>query len=163
MDEHEEHDSGRRRFLMAGSNANYDAETISIGAWGIHESGRRIKDLADDIANATDQIVKTLEPLMLDGWKGATQQEAEDFSNRWLAVMKEIFGTEAEPGAGVLNAILAGIGTAGDNYSKADNGLFDVWTKFAAAMPANGGNNPPSKDVPPDQMDTNKTAITADY
>ncbi|GAB2799962.1 hypothetical protein GCM10027176_00010 [Actinoallomurus bryophytorum] len=149
---------------MAGSNANYDTETISIGSWGIHEGGRRIKDLGDDIADATDRILKTLNSLMLDSWLGTTQQEAEDFSNRWLAVMKEIFGTEAEPGAGVLNAIVAGIGTAGDNYSRADNGLLDVWTKFAAAMPTSGGgNNAPSTDVPPDQMDTNKTAITADY
>jgi hypothetical protein len=148
---------------MAGSGANYDVERIAIGPWGIHEGGRRIKDLGDDIANATENIMTTLNSLVLDSWKGATKEEAEDFSNRWLAVMKEIFGTEDNPGAGVLNAILAGIGTAGDNYNRAENGLLDVWTKFAAAIPTNGGNNPPSNDVPPDQMDTNKTAITADY
>lgn len=149
---------------MAGSDVDYDVKTISIGPWGIHESGRRIKDLSDDIVNATETIMTTLNSLVLDSWKGRTKDEAEDFGNRWLAVMKEIFGTKDNPGAGVLNATLSGIGAAGDNYNKAENGLLDVWNKFAAAIPTgDAGKTAPSRDVPPDQMDTNKTAITADY
>ncbi|GLZ16206.1 hypothetical protein Acsp04_64410 [Actinomadura sp. NBRC 104425] len=145
---------------------DYDTvETLDIGPAGIKTTATEVLRLAQEIADALDRIVQSLNALTATGWQGMTQQEAEDFNNRWMEVMKALFGTKENPESGVLNAIASGIGTAGDNYDKGETGLTDIWAKFAAGLPSGDGTSdqPPSKEPPADVLDTNKTAITADY
>jgi uncharacterized protein YukE len=146
--------------------ADYDhVSDIRIGPSGMHDTAQRISDLNQSVADSVTRIADTLNPLVLNDWQGATQQEAENFNNRWLSVMDELFGSKDKPDDGALNAMAHGIGTAADNYNKAEYGLMNVWNQFAGKLPTadQGGDGKPSHDTPPDQMDTNKTAITADY
>jgi uncharacterized protein YukE len=147
--------------------ADYDhVREIAIGPWGMNDTAKGLNQLAQNIADSIDRITSALRPLVLNDWQGATQQEAEDFNNRWLAVMGEVFGSTEKPDDGVLNAISDGIANAAFNYNKAEYALIDVWNQFAGKLPTankDGNNNPPSKTTPPDEMDPNKTAITADY
>lgn len=146
---------------------DYDhVKELAVGPWGLNDTAKGLSTLAQNIADSVDRITNTLQPLVLNDWIGTTQQEADDFNNRWLAVMGEVFGSKDKPDDGVLNALSDGIATAAANYDKAEYALIDVWNQFAGKLPAanqNGSNNPPSKTTPPDEMDTNKTAITADY
>ncbi|MBE1533993.1 WXG100 family type VII secretion target [Actinomadura algeriensis] len=150
---------------------NYDlVDKISVAPSSLTTTATQLKTHAQEIADAIGRIQATLNGLTSQGWRGGTQQEAEDFNRRWLAVMKELFGTEADPSLGVLNAISSGVGVAGGNYGMAENGLNSVWNKFASGLPTadeltgdGGGEEKPDPDKPADVLDTNKTAITADY
>jgi hypothetical protein len=146
---------------------DYDhLSAITVGPWGLNDTGKGMSELAQNIADSLDRITNTLHPLVLNDWIGSTQKEADDFNNRWLAVMGEVFGSKDKPDDGVLNAMADGIATAANNYNKAEFALIDVWNQFAGKLPTanqNGDHNTPSKTAPPDEMDTNKTAITADY
>lgn len=144
---------------------NYDhAGETWISPSGLHATADQVNDLAKDIVDSVDRITKTLKSLVLNDWHGATQQEADDFNNRWLAVMGEVLGSKDKPDDGVLNALVDGIITATNNYNKAETGLVGVWSKFAGKLPSPGDKGGKPLEVsPPDEMDTNKTAITADY
>lgn len=156
---------------------NYDlVDKISVGPSSLTTTATQLKTHAQEIADAIGRVQATLNGLTSQGWRGGTQQEAEDFNRRWLAVMKELFGTEEDPGGGVLNAISMGVGIAGGNYGRAENGLNDIWNKFASGLPTaaeladddgdadnDGTPDEPNRDKPEDVLDTNKTAITADY
>jgi hypothetical protein len=146
--------------------ADYDhVGDIAIGPSGMHDTAQMTSHLNQSVADSVNRIADTVKSLVLNDWQGATQQEAEDFNNQWLSVMGELFGSKDKPDDGVLNAIASGIATAADNYNKAEYGLINVWNQFAGKLPTDGqgGDGKPSHDAPPDQMDTNKTAITADY
>ncbi|MDN3354937.1 hypothetical protein [Actinomadura sp. DC4] len=143
--------------------ADYDGlQTLAISPWGLHDTAKTIVQLAQDIADSLGRISDTLGSLTFDSWKGETQQEVDDMADRWLDVSYNLFGSEDTPNDGVLNAVADGIGIAGDNYNKAEIGLVNIWHKFAANVGTGDGSDE-QKDKPADQMDTNKTAITADY
>jgi Proteins of 100 residues with WXG len=152
--------------LSSPTHTDYDhaGETWASPA-GLHSTGQQINDLAKDISDSVDRIQNTLQSLVLNDWQGATQQEADDFNNRWLAVMGELFGSKDKPNDGVLNAMADGIFKVTDNYNKAETGLVNVWSQFAGKLPSEGqkADSTPSDRIPPDEMDTNATAITADY
>ncbi|QFG21554.1 WXG100 family type VII secretion target [Actinomadura sp. WMMB 499] len=157
---------------MADSGTtDYDSvEKVAVGPTGLQNTAKRLLALAQEIADSLGRVQTTLNGLTADGWNGFGRQEAEDFNRRWLAVMKELFGTEADPSTGVLNAIASGVGVAGENYGKAESGLADIWSKFASSLPTaeelangDGTDEEPSDEKPKDVLDTNKTAITADY
>lgn len=148
---------------------DYDhVRLMAIGPGGITGAATNVKKHAQEVADALGRVIVALEALTAGGWQGATQREAEDFNARWTTVTQDLFGTKENPETGVLNAIAGGIGTAGANYNKAELGLNDLWKKFAGGLAPDGGGDgkddpPPSKEPPADVLDTNKTAITADY
>jgi uncharacterized protein YukE len=127
-----------------------------ISPSGLNKTAKELGDLAQNVADSINRIKGTLDQLAL-GWAGKTQQEANDFTNRWSEVMRDLFGTDGDPNRGVLNCISNQVATAAGNYNLAEGGLVDAWSKFTA----DGSSTPPA--VPPDEMDTNKTFITADY
>ncbi|MGI5230637.1 hypothetical protein [Actinoallomurus sp. CA-142502] len=146
------------------STADYDhVKGIAIGPWGINDTAKTLHDLSQNVADSVGRIGTTLQSLVLNDWMGKTQQEADDFNTRWAAVMGEVFGGHDKPNDGVLNALASGIGIAGNNYDKAEFGLVDVWNRFSGKFGDGKSDDPPSKNAPPDELDTNKTAITADY
>ncbi|MCO6000324.1 WXG100 family type VII secretion target [Actinoallomurus rhizosphaericola] len=146
---------------------DYDhVQNIAIGPSGMDTTATSLSKCAQEIADSITRIENALKSLTLNGWAGKTQQEADDFNNRWVKVMGDLFGSKDKPNDGVLNAMANGIYTAVKNYDEAEYGLVDVWKRFAGKLPKAGVESSvptPSKDTPPDQLDTNKTAITADY
>ncbi|MEV5704151.1 hypothetical protein [Actinoallomurus sp. NPDC052274] len=151
--------------LTSPTHTDYDhAEETYVSPSGLHDTAQQLHDLANAVADYVGRISDTLKSLNLN-WQGETQKEADDFSSRWTAVMGEVFGSEDRPEDGVLNAMAQGIATAVNNYNKAEFGIISAWSKFAGSLPTDGqgGSSKPSDDIPPDVMDTNKTAITADY
>jgi hypothetical protein len=137
------------------THTDYDhAGETWVSPSGLHATAQQLSDLAKDVADSVGRISDTLKSLALNDWQGATQQEADEFNNRWVAVMAELFGSKDRPEDGVLNAMADGIVTAVNNYNKAESGLISAWSNFANGEKTHGN---------PDVMDTNLTAITADY
>ncbi|GAA0370619.1 hypothetical protein NE235_35550 [Actinoallomurus spadix] len=154
---------------MATTDYDY-LSNMAIGPWGIHETATALHDYAQNVADSVSRIATTLQSLTLNDWVGKTQQEADDFNKRWRTVMGDIFGSDEKPDDGVLSAIATGLATALHNYNAAEFGLTDVWNRFTAkfdAPPQPWRSAVPPLDIdttpPPDVLDTNKTAITADY
>ncbi|HXA57680.1 MAG TPA: WXG100 family type VII secretion target [Streptosporangiaceae bacterium] len=150
---------------MATDSTDYDhlGETW-VSPSGLDNTGKRLNDLAQSVADSINNIDNTLQSLVLNNWQGATKQEADDFNIRWVEVMGQMFGGKYWPNGGVLNAITGGIITAVNNFNKAETGLVNVWSQFAGKLPsANQPSSPPSHDTPPNDMDPNQTAITANY
>lgn len=142
-------------------STDYDhVQEISLSLWGLNDRAKQIAQHGENIKNALDRIITTLGALQVD-WAGPSQKEQTQVSERFGAVSTAVLGSKDKPEVGVLNAIIGGLGTAGSNYGKAEAGLVDVWNQFASKIGSGGGKS--SKDTPPDEMDTNKTAITADY
>ncbi|MCO5975084.1 WXG100 family type VII secretion target [Actinoallomurus soli] len=151
------------------SDTNYDqVGYLAIGPWGIDDTATKLQDLVQDVVGSLTYIDAVLQSLVLNDWMGKSQQEADDFNSRWSAVMSEMFGSDDKPNDGVLNAIVNGIANAGSNYNKAESGLISTWSQFSARFdpPKWRRTQPQLPDInatPPDELDTNKTAITADY
>lgn len=144
---------------LPGVRPDYDQATIAVGPDGMSIRAKGLSTLAGNVSGAIVRIQTTLDALALTGWKGKSQQEATDFANRWDAVMKDLFGTKEKPDDGVLNALADGVGAASGNFTKADNGINGIFTQFAAGLEGTGS----SGGTPSDDLDTNNTAITADY
>jgi uncharacterized protein YukE len=143
-----------------GVEVDYDASRIAVAPKDMNAIATDVTNLSQDIANSLDHIRSTVEVLFLTDWKGRSQQEADELNNRWSTMMKKLFGTKEEPDIGVLSAIADGIGFAADNYGKAESGLTAAFHKFADGLSGGAGDK---NAVPKDELDTNKTAITADY
>lgn len=145
-------------------STDYDyAKDISLSLWGLNDRAKKIHEHGESIATALENIKNALNALQLD-WAGPSQQEQEEVSQRFTTVGNAVLGSKEKPEDGVLNAITHGIGLVGNNYGKAEAGLVDVWNGFASKVGGSGDEGtPPSENAPPDEMDTNKTAITADY
>lgn len=142
---------------------DYDhVKALKVGPWGINEAATDLRRLSQEVVDSVDRIMTTLNSLTLNDWRGRTQQEADDVENRWHSVMTGLFGSEEKPGDGALNAITSGLATAVQNYDKAESAVAEAWSRFAGAIDGDGGGKP-SERPPADVLDTDKTAITADY
>ena len=145
--------------------ANYDQAELDIEPADLKRAAETVNRHARDIAGALNRINAKLRALNEHGWQGATQQEAEDFNTRWIAVTNNLFGPKDDPHGGVLNAIAVGIDTAYGNYNTTETELTKIWKEFSGKLPSasGGGDGKPDRKTPPDVTDTNRTAITADY
>ncbi|WP_433174884.1 WXG100 family type VII secretion target [Actinoallomurus sp. CA-150999] len=142
-------------------DADYDhVQKIALSLSGLNDYAKQITQHGENIKTALDNIITALTGLQVD-WAGPSQQEHEDVSNRFDRVSRAVLGSKERPEEGVINAITHGLGVVGSNYGKAEAGLVDVWNQFAGKLGTSSGKQP--TETPPDQMDTNKTAITADY
>jgi len=146
---------------MAGGPVDYDLVKLDIAPKEIGETSLALRRHAQDVADSIDRISAIVNALVLDGWQGASEQEAKDFGNRWLSVMTSLFGSKDHPKDGVLNALLDGVDIAAENFGKAESGVVEVFKNFAASLAGAGEGH--SNGPPHDQLDPNKTAITADY
>jgi len=144
-----------------GENADYDAASIHVMPDDLKSIADHLDTAATDVADSIRRINDQLGSLAL-GWSGATQQEAEDFSNQWSRVMNELFGTEDHPEQGVLNAIVGGLRGTGGGFSKTEHALADMFRKFKDNMNSGGGGTTPA-DAPADVNDITQTAITEDW
>lgn len=147
---------------MADSTVDYDGAEMDVGPRSMDGTAKRLQSIAQGIADALARIQTTLDGLVLDGWQGKSQQEATNLNTRWMMAMTHLFGTTDKPGDGVLNAIADGVEGAAQNYGTAESGLTDLWNSWSGKFSDTGGDGDKNQ-TPPDELDTNATAITADY
>jgi len=140
---------------------DYDQVTIAVEPEGMSAKAQDLSDLAGNVSDSLSRIQTTLESLALDSWKGKSQQEATDLSNRWNGLMTDLFGTDGKPDDGVLNALANGVSAASGNFTKAENGIIGIFNVFFSGL--QGAETPPPDALPTDDLDPNNTAITVDY
>lgn len=148
---------------------DYDTSSIYVEPNELTSIADRLDSAASEVADTIKRINDQTSSLGL-GWSGRTQQEAEDFSNQWARVMKDLLGTEDHPEDGVLGALIGGLRGAGGGYSKTEHALVDMFNDMKKHMNSGGGNDggkddsddngKAPKDAPKDITDTKKTAIT---
>jgi uncharacterized protein YukE len=140
---------------------DYDQVTMAVVPEGMHTKSQDLSNLAGNVADSLSRIQTTLESLVLDSWKGESQQEATDLANRWNGQMTDLFGTKDRPDDGVLNALADGVSAASGNFTKAEDGIIGIFNLFFSGL--QGIAPPPADALPTDDLDTNNTAITVDY
>lgn len=149
---------------MADSGqADYDVSVIDVSPSGLHTTATKLNSLAKDVADSLGRIHKILDALQV-AWQGAAATDADEVNRDWVRVTTELFGTEADPKKGVLPTLSDGVGSVATNFSKAENGIADAFSKFREALaPGDGKSDPPSDTAPEEVTDTNKTAITMTF
>jgi hypothetical protein len=141
--------------------AQYDSANVLADPAGIDRIAVVCRAHGQVVADSIERINRTLHSLMLNGWKGKTQQEAQDFTDRWNKVMVDLFGSKENPKSGVFNAVVDGIHEAAGNHAKSEVGAEMIIKQFIKNIGGSGGG--PSQAKPLDKLDTHTTAITADY
>jgi hypothetical protein len=95
------------------------------------------------------------------GWVGKTQQEADDFNQRWHACSVALFGQEHKtsdgspdtsyppPGENVLGKIAAALSAVADNFAAAQGTVKKMFESYQDTAPGTPP-APPSGSVPSD-------------
>jgi hypothetical protein len=89
------------------------------------------------VADSINRVVGIWNNLKV-GWVGKTAQEAQDFNDRWVTSITDLFGTSADPGTGVLPKIAYGLSLAGMNYGEAEDVVTNMFKKLTAALQQSG-------------------------
>lgn len=165
---------------MADSDeTNYDVSLIDVSPEGMNTLATKLVDLAQAAVDSLGRINTQLEGLRL-AWAGKAASDAREVADEWVRVCTELFGTEENPEKGVLPVLADGLGMASGNFSKAEVGVAELFTKFRGefadtieAMESEDSgedsgkddddDEDPSYDTPDEVTDTNKTAITMTF
>jgi uncharacterized protein YukE len=139
--------------------ATYDAVTLNVVPWDIYNAAQTVDLAVNDVIDALQSIGTTLSHLQL-GWVGTSAAEAQSFGDEWTAAMTNLFGSTADPTAGVLSQVVVALYTAAGNYSGAEQGITTMFASLANAIPySTGASNGPAPAVGP-ETDTSVTDPT---
>ncbi|MFG2525236.1 WXG100 family type VII secretion target [Streptomyces sp. NPDC048527] len=118
---------------------NYNASRVSVDPSQLNSCVDRLNQCCDSINAALADIMASLGDLRLS-WTGDSQQLADDFNTRWEFAMGEMFGTQENPGTGILNTLTGGVAYAVENYANTEASIANMWNQFerALASPTNG-------------------------
>ncbi|MEU7044699.1 hypothetical protein AB0A77_27080 [Streptomyces varsoviensis] len=143
--------------------ADYDTSVISVSPSGLKALGKELATLSADVVTSLNMIHTALDELKVN-WQGKAASDADEVNAEWLRVMTELFGTKEDPQKGVLPALADGVGSAAYNFSTAEDGVADAFTKFLEGLNEKSGADEKPKDTPPEAVtDTNKTAVTMTF
>ncbi|MEV0276659.1 hypothetical protein AB0I22_09805 [Streptomyces sp. NPDC050610] len=143
--------------------ADYDTSVISVSPSGLKATGKELAALSADVVKSLNTIHTALDGLKVN-WQGKAASDAEEVNQEWLRVMSELFGTKEDPHKGVLPALSDGVGMAAFNFSTAEDGVAEAFTKFREGLAEKTGGDDKPKDTPPEAVtDTNKTAVTMTF
>jgi uncharacterized protein YukE len=126
--------------------ADYDDATITVSPPVLKtaiqiiagsDPSQSVGGLIGDIIDQLNDIMTTLDGLQLS-WVGSSASEANDFSNRWDAAMKQLFGTSNDPSSGVYSRLLDGLAGALTNYDNAEDYVVKLMTAFQSATSSSG-------------------------
>lgn len=142
------------------SSVNYDQ--VSVYSVDPATMKSKLDNMQSEVQNVQDYLQSVMDALSsLDfSWAGESADDANDFNNRWVHTMEQVWGTEEHPEIGVLNAILNGLGTAIDNYGSAESGLRDAFNQMLQDFGGDGDGQPTPSSPPPSITDSTLTAIT---
>ncbi|MEU2609365.1 hypothetical protein [Streptomyces albus] len=172
------------------ATTDYDWTTLRAQPEEMQLLATKLEGLSDQVADRIKYINEVLNGLQLQ-WQGESATEQKDISDRWLHVFSSLFGTKESPETGVLNAIVGGVKKAASNLAQAENEAWKMFNQYltsltapsldqlvagaaavGAAMPAGPDPEATYQSVldqmgkpsgPQDQLDTDHTAVTADY
>jgi hypothetical protein len=122
-----------------------------VDLWTIGSS--TIPGYVEELVDALDKIMAALKSLELD-WAGAGARGAHDINERWAASATALFGTEKNPGAGVLSRIAGGVTGAALNMNVAETEIVALWQKYIDLMrqvlaSQDGGDTAAADHTPP--------------
>lgn len=146
--------------LAYRTRMDYDWTTLRAHPQEMDLLATKLGWLADQVAGRIHHINEILNSLHLQ-WQGESAEEQKDISDRWLRVFSALFGTKDHPETGVLNALVGGVQKAAGNFGQADDHAWKMFNDYHMALTA-----PPMDQLhkqPEDQMNTDRTAVTADY
>ncbi|GHJ23269.1 hypothetical protein [Streptomyces albus] len=169
--------------LAYRTRMDYDWTTLRAHPQEMDLLATKLGWLADQVAGRIHHISEILNSLHLQ-WQGESAEEQKDISDRWLRVFSALFGTKDHPETGVLNALVGGVQKAAGNFGQADDHAWKMFNDYHMALTA-----PPMDQIiagtamigsadpeatyqsvldqlhkqPEDQMNTDRTAVTADY
>ncbi|MEV0473637.1 WXG100 family type VII secretion target [Streptomyces prunicolor] len=140
---------------MAEISTDYDNAIIFADPQALSTHARNLHTHSSDVAKSIKRLTDTIFNLKL-GWAGKTQTEVNDFVTRWNDLMTQLFGTDADPTSGALNAMAMGTQAACDAFDGAEEVLVTMFNKFTAATAGSGS----SDTTPSAPLDNTQTAIT---
>jgi hypothetical protein len=131
-------------------SADYDVSSIKIDPQVLGAEGKDLVALATEIGESIKRINDTAAALKL-GWVAPSADEAHAFSERWVRVMKQMFGEEDGP-IGVLPALAGGILGTAVGFSHLEVELEKAFIDFSneLAVPSGDGNAGPTDHTGPD-------------
>jgi uncharacterized protein YukE len=142
-------------------NADYDVtSTFTVDPNALQQHAVNLKNYGQAVSDSLKRINDIWDGLKL-GWMGKTADEAQDFINRWNAVMQELFGSEKHPEQGVLNAIAVGVATVAANMAFTEHTLFDSFRQFQHSLQGDG--SAPSDTPPASITDVTTTTVTEQW
>ncbi|MCK1797056.1 WXG100 family type VII secretion target [Streptomyces sp. XM4193] len=152
---------------MSDSETDYNTSTINVSPVGMSATAKSLNTLSQTVADSLSTINTELSALRV-AWQGQAATDAEAVNKQWMHVMTRLFGTEDEPGKGVLSALAGGLDRAAANFSKAERGVTSIFTDFHDGLqPEEDGDGGSKEEYPtekPDnQTDTNNTAVTLTF
>jgi uncharacterized protein YukE len=142
---------------------DYDTSVIDVSPSGMNTKSKELQHLREQVMACLNTINTSQAELKLT-WQGKAAQDQQDVTDRWARVTTDLFGTDDEPGKGVLSALADGVSSASGNFTKAENGIYEIFLAFKNQLASDDGEDqPPSDDPSPDELDKNNTFVTADY
>jgi hypothetical protein len=120
-----------------GIVTNYDGVRMNIAPTAMTAAANNVTAAVKDVGDQLSGIIDAFNSLRIS-WTGGSATVADDFNNRWTQAVTTLFGTEKDPGAGVLNLLVAGIQAAAGNFSLAEQEINGWFVQFAAGMSASG-------------------------
>jgi len=143
-------------------DGNYDYARINVDPQGLAQHADKLSSLATDVANMTLQMENATFQLKL-GWAGDTADDAQKFSDRWVAVMKDMFGTDDKndtnpSDSGVLNVMAGGLHAVAEGFGMVENAIAGSFSQLSDSLKNPSDGATPSK-APSDAKDKNWTAV----
>jgi uncharacterized protein YukE len=121
---------------------------------------KNIDGYCQNVADSITNINNAFKSLHV-GWAGKTDQEAKDFVDRWNGVMTELFGTEKDPGKGILPGISGGLKGVAQIFGLTERAIETSFNSFRDSLTQGGDGN---SDTPPQSItDVTTTAVTEQW
>jgi len=118
--------------------------TINVEPEMIFQSATvAIPSLGREIADSVNRISQVWSDLKL-GWVGNTAQAAQDFNDRWVSSINELFGSKDGSTTGVLASIAKGVEMAGSNYGQAEDVVTNMFNQTASSLGQGSGSDTPA-------------------
>jgi uncharacterized protein YukE len=117
--------------------ANWDASTISIDMNTMNEIAQSVLASSTNINNDLGDIINALSSLPIS-WTGGSATLADEFNTRWSKATTALYGTQGDPGSGILNIITSGLAEAANNYSQGEGAIKYMFSQFTSTGSSSG-------------------------
>ena len=145
------------------SEADYDAATLSVDPTTINDYYNVLNSQAQEVVSLLESVNSTLAALQLS-WAGTTSDEVQQINDSWTSVMTQLFGTQDNPSAGVVNVILTGLLQVAAGYSQTEMSIYQMWLQFYMNLAGAGdASSTMPSSAPANQNDPNNTAVIEDF
>jgi uncharacterized protein YukE len=120
--------------------ANWDTSTLMVSPSEVNSIYQSVNSSATDINNYLNDIIELLSGLRLS-WTGTSASLADDFATRWTNAMTALWGTKADPDAGIAQVLLGALSVVASNYGENEQALTGMWNQFGSGGSSNTWNS----------------------